>query len=146
VVGSKANEVNTVVFLLNEIANLKKDLLTDYFTLEVNVQQGSGALRYAHMLNMYQGVQNVVVKLSSKNSTSESYLLVNSHFDTVLTSPGAGDDGFMVATMLEILRVMATTKQYFEHPVVFLFNGDEEMGMQASHGFITQHKWAGNCK
>jgi len=146
VVGSNTNEVSTVVYLLNEIADIKKDMLIDYFNLEVNVQQTSGALRYAHMLNMYQGVQNVVVKLSSKNSTSESYLLVNSHFDTVLTSPGAGDDGFMVATMLEILRVMATTKQYFEHPVVFLFNGDEEMGMQASHGFITQHKWAKKCK
>ncbi|KAL7735866.1 hypothetical protein ACLKA6_017862 [Drosophila palustris] len=146
VVGSNTNEVSTVVFLLNEIADIRKDLLTDYFTMEVNVQQASGALRYAHMLDMYQGVQNVVVKLSAKNSTSESYLLVNSHFDTVLTSPGAGDDGFMVATMLEILRVMATTKETFTHPVVFLFNGAEESALQASHGFITQHKWAPNCK
>ncbi|KAH8384739.1 hypothetical protein KR093_007129, partial [Drosophila rubida] len=146
VVGSNTNEVSTVVFLLNEIADIKKDMLADLYSLEVNVQQTSGAFRYAHLLNMYQGVQNVVVKLSSLNSTSESYLLINSHFDTVVTSPGAGDDGFMVATMLEVLRVMATTAKYFEHPVVFLFNGAEEAALQASHGFITQHKWAPNCK
>lgn len=144
--GSKANEENAVAFLLNEIADIKENLLEDYFTLEVDVQQTSGFYVYSSLLETYEGVQNVVVKLSPKNSTSESYLLINSHFDTVPNSPGAGDDGFMVSTVLEILRVMATTKQPFQHPLVFLFNGDEEMGMQASHGFITQHKWASNCK
>ncbi|XP_060660225.1 endoplasmic reticulum metallopeptidase 1-like [Drosophila nasuta] len=146
VTGSNANEVDTINFLLNEIEDIRANMLEEYFTLETDVQITSGSHIYSSLLEMYQGVQNVVVKLSSKNSTSESYLLVNSHFDTVLTSPGASDDGFMVATMLEVLRVMATSEKYFEHPVVFLFNGDEEMGMQASHGFITQHKWAKNCK
>ncbi|EDW60407.1 endoplasmic reticulum metallopeptidase 1 [Drosophila virilis] len=146
VVGSTANEVDTVLFLLNELVEIRKVLRQDYFTMEIDIQRPSGALRYSNMLNMYQGVQNIIVKLSSKNSTSESYLLVNSHFDSQPTSPAAGDDGFMVATMLEVLRVMATTQQPFEHPVVFLFNGAEETALQASHGFITQHKWAPNCK
>ncbi|XP_032585617.2 endoplasmic reticulum metallopeptidase 1 [Drosophila mojavensis] len=145
-VGSSANEVDAVLFLINELAAIRKVLLQDYFTMEVDIQRASGALRYTHMLNMYQGVRNIIVKLTPKSSTSESYLLVNSHYDTVATSPGAGDDGFMVATMLEVLRVMATTPQSFEHPVVFLFNGAEETAFQASHGFITQHKWAPNCK
>ncbi|XP_033149126.1 endoplasmic reticulum metallopeptidase 1-like [Drosophila busckii] len=61
-------------------------------------------------------------------------------------TPSAGDAGFMVAVMLEVLRVMSTTRQGFEHPIVFLFNGAEEIAMQAAHGFITQHKWAKNCK
>ncbi|KAH8384740.1 hypothetical protein KR093_007130, partial [Drosophila rubida] len=146
VAGSTANEVDTIQFLLNEIEDIRKNMLGEYFSLEVDLQITSGSYIYSSLLEMYQGVQNVVVKLTSKNSTSDSYLLLNSHFDTVLTSPGASDDGFMVAVMLEVLRVMATTAQYLEHPVVFLFNGDEEMGMQASHGFITQHKWARNCK
>ncbi|KAH8418640.1 hypothetical protein KR222_008079, partial [Zaprionus bogoriensis] len=144
--GSDVTENKTVAFLLNEIEDIKQVLLEDYFTLEVDVQTTTSSHVYSNLLEWYHDVKNVVVKLSSKNSSSESYLLVNSHFDTVPTSPGASDDGFMVATMLEILRVMATTKQQFEHPVVFLFNGDEEMGMQASHGFITQQKWAPNCK
>ncbi|EDW60406.2 endoplasmic reticulum metallopeptidase 1 [Drosophila virilis] len=146
VTGSNANEVDAVAYLLNEIAGIKKELLEELFTLEIDIQKTTGSHIYYDMLEMYQGVQNIVVKLSPKRSTSESYLLVNSHFDSVANSPAAGDDGFMVATMLEVLRVMATTRQPFEHSVVFLFNGDEEMGMQASHGFITQHKWAPNCK
>ncbi|XP_034102180.1 endoplasmic reticulum metallopeptidase 1-like [Drosophila albomicans] len=144
--GSSANEVDAVAFLLAEIEDIRSNMYTDYFTLEVDVQKTTGSHTYHNLSEMYEGVQNVVVKLSSINTTSDSYLLVNSHFDTVLTSPGAGDDGFMVCTVLEVLRVMSTSKQYFEHPVVFLFNGDEEMGMQASHGFITQHKWAPNCR
>lgn len=144
--GSAANEDKAVAFLLNEIADIQKNLLADYFTLEVDVQITTGSHAYSNLLESYNNVKNVVVKLAPKNSTSESYLLINSHYDTVPTSPGAGDDGFMVAAMLEILRVMASTQQSFQHPLVFLFNGDEEMGMQASHGFITQHKWAPNCR
>lgn len=59
---------------------------------------------------------------------------------------GSGDDGAMVVVMLEILRVLATTRETFVHPIIFLFNGAEENPLQASHGFITQHKWAKKCK
>lgn len=144
--GSEATEDVAVAFLLKEIADIQENLLEDYFTLEVDVQNTTSSHVYSNLLEWYHDVKNVVVKLAPKNTSSETYLLINSHFDTVPTSPGASDDGFMVATMLEILRVMATTKQQFEHPVIFLFNGDEEMGMQASHGFITQQKWAPYCK
>jgi len=85
-------------------------------------------------------------KLSPKNTTSTTYLLVNSHFDSKPTSPSAGDAGQMVVAILEVLRVMCSTKQTIRHPVVFLLNGAEENPLQASHGFITQHKWAKNCK
>lgn len=59
---------------------------------------------------------------------------------------GSGDDGAMLVVMLEVLRVLATSREPHTHPIVFLFNGAEENPLQASHGFITKHKWAGNCK
>ncbi|XP_060658303.1 endoplasmic reticulum metallopeptidase 1-like [Drosophila nasuta] len=146
VVGSIANEEVTVAFLVDEVEKVRAAMRQDLYDLEVDVQQSSGAYMHWNMVNMYQGVQNVVVKLSTRGSTSESYLLVNSHFDSKPSSPGTGDDGTMVIVMLEVLRQVAISWQTFEHPIVFLFNGAEENPLQASHGFITSHKWAKNCK
>ncbi|KAH8290303.1 hypothetical protein KR054_001803 [Drosophila jambulina] len=145
VVGSDNNENRTVEFLWSLVMEIKANALEDYFDIEVDLQVGSGAYIHWTMVNMYQGVQNIVVKLSPKNCTSDKYLLVNSHFDSKPTSPSAGDDGQMVVVLLEVLRVMSTTKQTFTHPIVFLFNGAEENPLEASHFFITQHPYAKNC-
>jgi len=146
VVGSENNEIKTVQFLLNELALIEENALGDYFDIEVDLQEVSGSYIHWTMVNKYQAVQNIVIKLSPKNCTSETYLLVNSHFDSKPTSPSAGDAGQMVAIILEVLRVMSTTRQTFMHPIIFLLNGAEENPLQASHGFITQHKWAPFCK
>ncbi|KAH8253057.1 hypothetical protein KR032_003400, partial [Drosophila birchii] len=146
VVGSVANEVTTVAFLVEEVENIRSAMRSDLYELEMNVQQPSGAYMHWQMVNMYQGVQNVVVKISNKRSNSSAYLLVNSHFDSKPTSPGSGDDGTMVVVMLEVLRQIAISDIAFEHPIVFLFNGAEENPLEASHGFITSHEWAKNCK
>ncbi|XP_043066835.1 endoplasmic reticulum metallopeptidase 1 [Drosophila bipectinata] len=145
VVGSITNEETTVEFLRSEVAKVEAEM-SDRYEIEVDVQQASGAYMHWEMVNMYQGIQNVVVKLSERNSTNENYLLINSHYDSVPGSPGAGDDGSMVVTMLEVMRVIAKTGDPLAHPIVFLFNGAEENPLQASHAFITQHKWAHNCK
>ncbi|EDX06745.1 endoplasmic reticulum metallopeptidase 1 [Drosophila simulans] len=146
VVGSVANEVTTVAFLEEEVENIRAAMRSDLYELELDVQHPSGAYMHWQMVNMYQGVTNVVVKISSRSSNSSSYLLVNSHFDSKPSSPGSGDDGTMVVVMLEVLRQVAISDTPFEHPIVFLFNGAEENPLEASHGFITQHKWAENCK
>ncbi|XP_041675681.1 endoplasmic reticulum metallopeptidase 1-like [Drosophila eugracilis] len=146
VVGSENNENKTVQFLLNELSIIQKKVIDDLFDMEVDLQEVSGSYIHWTMVNKYQGVQNIVIKLSPKNCSSETYLLVNSHFDSKPTSPSAGDAGQMVAIILEVLRVISSTRQTFTHPVIFLLNGAEENPLQGSHGFITQHKWAPFCK
>jgi len=88
VVGSQANEVETVAFLLNEVEKIRMELRNDLYELDIDVQLSTGGFLFSSMLNMYQGVQNVIVKLSAKNSQRESYLLINSHFDSKPGSPG----------------------------------------------------------
>ncbi|KAH8299600.1 hypothetical protein KR044_003431, partial [Drosophila immigrans] len=141
-VGSKENEIEAVQFLLKQLYQIKEDSLKEYYDIEIDLSQASGQFVHTDLIIMYQGVQNIAVKLSPKNCTSETWLLVNSHYDSKPVTPSAGDAGFMVVTMLEVLRVMSTTKQNFEHPIVFLFNGAEESFLLASHGFIHSHKWA----
>ncbi|XP_034106704.1 endoplasmic reticulum metallopeptidase 1 isoform X1 [Drosophila albomicans] len=145
VVGSRANELDTVSLLNTRMRTLRAEVgaLHD---IEIDRQVASGSYIHWEAVNMYQSIQNIVVKISPKGSNSSTYLLVNSHFDTVPAGPGAGDDGSMVATMMETIRVLSKSKQALKHPVVFLFNGAEENPLQASHAFITQHKWAKNCK
>ncbi|XP_017077370.1 endoplasmic reticulum metallopeptidase 1 [Drosophila eugracilis] len=146
VVGSYENEYKTVEFLLKELNLIKENIQTDYFDMEIDVQRAYGAYVKWNLVNMYQGIQNVVVKITPKGSSSENYILVNSHFDSVSTSPSTGDDGHMVVSILEVLRVITSSRETFEHPIIFLINGSEENSMQASHGFIAHHKWAKNCK
>lgn len=55
---------------------------------------------------------------------------------------GASDDAGSCVVMLEILRVLSQQSQVNKHSIIFLFNGAEETSLQASHGFITQHRWA----
>ncbi|XP_016927391.3 endoplasmic reticulum metallopeptidase 1 [Drosophila suzukii] len=146
VVGSDGNEHKTVQFLLKELNLIKENVREDLFDMEIDLQYAYGAYVKWNLVNMYQGIQNVVVKLTPKGSTSENYVLVNSHFDSQPTSPSTGDDGHMVVSILEVLRVISSSTQSFEHPIVFLINGSEENSLQASHGFIAYHKWAKNCK
>lgn len=55
---------------------------------------------------------------------------------------GASDDGAGCAVVLETLRALAAARAPLRHDVIALLNGAEENIMQASHAFITQHKYA----
>ncbi|XP_075168832.1 endoplasmic reticulum metallopeptidase 1 [Haematobia irritans] len=146
VVGSPANEHAAVNFLLLEISKIKEEARLDLYNIDVDVQLGSGNYVLWKMVNCYQVIQNVVVKVSSRNSNSNSSLLINSHFDSVPGSSGAGDAGMMIVIMLETMRIITKYDTPLEHSIVFLFNGAEENPLQGSHAFITSHKWAENVK
>ncbi|KAF5307491.1 hypothetical protein FQR65_LT06846 [Abscondita terminalis] len=148
IAGTPENEIEAVKFLINAIEKIKKLAHHDQ-KIEVDVQIVSGSYYIDYKpdgaINTYNDVQNVVVKLHSKNPSNFS-VLVNAHFDSVPTSPGGSDDGINCAIMLEILQKLSQKSPSLRHNVIFLFNGAEETPLQASHGFITQHKWARETK
>ncbi|KAI8115703.1 Endoplasmic reticulum metallopeptidase 1 [Lucilia cuprina] len=127
--------------------------------IELDVQVVSGTywtgFKPYGMTTMYRNIQNVVVKLHGEYKLNQGHpntnfkdkaLLLNCHFDTVPGSPGASDDAANCVVMLEILRVLSRSEKRLKHSIIFLFNGAEETGLQASHGFITKHKWAPEIK
>jgi len=146
VVGSDGNENKTVQFILKELALIKENVLEDYFEMEIDHQLAYGSYVRGGAQYQYQAVQNIVVKITPKGSTSQNYLLVNSHFDSKPTSPSVGDAGHMIVTMMEVIRIITTSTEKLTHSIIFLFNGSEENSLQASDGFLTSHKWAPYCK
>ncbi|XP_073847635.1 endoplasmic reticulum metallopeptidase 1-like [Musca autumnalis] len=144
--GTVENEVYAVQFLLNEIEKIKSSSRQELYDIDVDVQYSAGDFELWGMATSYHNVSNVIVKLAPKTTKSESYLLVNSHFDSEVGTPAAADAGVMIVVMLEVLRVISSSEKELKNPIVFLFNGAEESKLQGSHGFITQHKWAPYCK
>ncbi|XP_053694454.1 endoplasmic reticulum metallopeptidase 1-like [Sabethes cyaneus] len=144
--GSEANEKLTANYIKQEIAVIEatkhnnQKLLVQHQT----VSGGYGVQFKGHPLtSLYRNVQNLVVMLVGENENSTSpALMLNCHFDTVASSPGASDDGASCCVMLEVMRVLSRQSQRTRHSVIFLFNGAEETPLQGAHGFITQHPWA----
>ncbi|XP_058813686.1 endoplasmic reticulum metallopeptidase 1-like [Topomyia yanbarensis] len=144
--GSEANEKITADYLKHEIeliqasSHAKQEL-----QIKHQIVSGGYAVKFLGnpLTSLYRNVQNLVVMLvGEEHNTTSPALMINCHFDTVASSPGASDDGASCSVMLEIMRVMSRQHKRNRHSIIFLFNGAEETPLQAAHGFITQHPWA----
>ncbi|KAF9369210.1 hypothetical protein CPB97_003777, partial [Podila verticillata] len=98
------------------------------------------------VMKMYTNMTNIIVRLSCGPECDKSSILLNSHYDTTLGSPGAADDALGVGVMMEIIRVMSLKAAPKKNSIVFLFNGGEESLQDASHSFITNHELKDNIK
>jgi len=87
-------------------------------------------------------VTNVVARIPGR---SREAVLLNAHFDTLGDSPGAGDDGIGVVSIIEAARVLAAGPQ-LERSVIILCNGGEEYGLYGADGFIRNHPLAKDVK
>ncbi|KAI8773749.1 endoplasmic reticulum metallopeptidase 1 [Biomphalaria glabrata] len=153
VVGSKANE-KAKHYILDSVNSIIAEQINN-ISIDIDLQTANGSFildfvnnGVGHFSSVYQNLENIVVKVSQYQE-AESSVLVNCHYDTVVDSPGAGDDAASCCVMLEILRVLSQTHQtdlHLMHNVIFLFNSAEENILQTSHAFITQHKWAPSIK
>lgn len=55
----------------------------------------------------YQDLTNILFRISSSQSEAKSLsILLNSHLDSTLPTPGAADDALAVAICLDIARVL----------------------------------------
>ncbi|CAB3244465.1 unnamed protein product [Arctia plantaginis] len=146
VAGSYENEVVSVGVLVSAIKSIAAQAsVHNHVELDVQRASGSFALSFMDgMNNVYRDVQSVVARVRGAGGRERprTAILLNCHFDTVPDSPGASDDGAGCAVMLDVLRALAATRRPLRHDAIFLFNGAEENILQASHAFITQHKWA----
>ena len=144
--GSYANEIQAVNYIVGVLQTIKDSAREDVI-IEIDIQRPSGSFNlgfFDGFTSVYRNVTNVLVRITPTDSyPPRNTVLVNGHFDSVPGGPGASDDAVSCAVMLEVVRCLAQTRNFsFTHGVVFNFNGAEENVLQASHGFITQHRWA----
>ncbi|KAI7894554.1 uncharacterized protein EV154DRAFT_437984 [Mucor mucedo] len=148
-------EKQSYEYIEQEIQQYKSDAegITNAPKFDIWVQQATSAHRFDIMdkmvLKAYTNVTNIVVRLScpidpqnpENRACEENAVLLNSHFDTTLGSPGATDDGSGTAVMMDIIRVLSRRDwSTYKNSIVFLFNGAEESLQDASHAFITMHE------
>ena len=84
-------------------------------------------------------VRNVIATIGDGPG---KHLLLNAHYDSTPTGPGAADDGVGVATLLEIASLVKGSRP--ARPVTFLFNEGEEFGLNGASAFVRQHPLANN--
>ena len=81
-------------------------------------------------------INNVVALL--KGSGDGPAVLLSAHYDTVVNSPGANDDGAGVATLLETARALKASPP-LKNDLIFLFTDGEERGLLGAIAFVEQH-------
>ncbi|CAN8238621.1 unnamed protein product [Cochlearia groenlandica] len=113
---------------------------------ETQVDGSFSMMFLGHSISLgYRNHTNILIRISSLDShDTDASVLMNAHYDSPVNSPGAGDCGSCVASLLELARLVVDSGWVPPQPVIFLFNGAEELFMLGSHGFITQNKLKDN--
>ncbi|ESK96806.1 endoplasmic reticulum metallopeptidase 1 [Moniliophthora roreri MCA 2997] len=112
---------------------------------EIWRQQGSGSHRFdmmgSRLYKTYVSLTNIIVRISNGTPEGKEHaVLVNSHLDSTLPTPGAADDALSVGVMLECFRVLVNTPHWSpKHAIILLWNNAEESLQDGSHLFSTQH-------
>jgi hypothetical protein len=83
-------------------------------------------------------VENILVRLPGANP--DGALLLIAHYDSTPGSPGAGDNGTGVVTLLELLRNLHSGPS-LRQDVIFFFVDGHEPGLIGSYAFVAQHPW-----
>lgn len=85
-------------------------------------------------------INNIYGKMDGKNGEDGTYILLVAHYDSAGTNPqndlgysyGAADDGYGVATILEILRNIRASEKLLENGIKVLITDGEEMHLIGS--------------
>ncbi len=105
---------------------------------EVSVQRATASRALFPGLHVAGRVHNIAALLPGTRPTGA--VLFAGHYDSVPSGPGAADDGFAVAAMLETIRALKTERPP-RNDIIFLFTDAEEFGLLGAHAFLEGHPW-----
>lgn len=110
--------------------------------LEVTIQRAPVAVP-SPVLPRLVTVENVIARLPGRDhapANDPRATLLMAHYDSVIVSPGAADNGAAVAALVETARALLADEP-LRHDVIFLFTDAEEYGLAGARAFL-DHPWA----
>lgn len=138
-------ESMTINYILQTLKDIQKGASADFI---IEVQNADGSHLFEMMgvpvIKTYTNITNIIVTLGCKECSQDAVLL-NSHFDSTIVTPGAADDAASVAIMIELIRIFSKSPN-LKKSCIFLFNGAEETLQDATHAFLTKHPLASRVK
>ncbi len=98
--------------------SLRQDLGVEFMNLGLVLSFDIMAKR---LYKNYVSLSNIIVRVSDGTEQGKEHaVLVNSHLDSTLPSPGAADDALSVGVMLECIRVLIHTPDWQPtHAIIF---------------------------
>ncbi|MFC4307942.1 M20/M25/M40 family metallo-hydrolase [Steroidobacter flavus] len=102
--------------------------------LQTHIQRGEAFFDAWRLPPALASVENVIGVLAGRSPELPA-IVIMSHYDTVPTSPGAGDDSAGVATALELAANLRAGGP-LERTVIFLFTDGEEVGLLGAAAFF----------
>ncbi len=122
-IGSKANE---------EVRHYIVDQLEEMgMEVHIHYAQYYYAQRAANLANILTRIPG---------TGNGKAILFMGHYDTVISAPGASDNGAAVVTLLEVIR-MLQHHQPLQNDLIFFFPDGEEYGLLGAQAFMAEHPW-----
>lgn len=85
-------------------------------------------------------VENIVATLEG-TAPDAAWVALAAHYDSVAASPGAGDDGLGVASLLEAARALSAGPRPLRTVCLLITDGEED-GLVGAEAFVGQHPLA----
>ena len=126
---------------IGSLANQKvKDYLVEELTrmgLETKVESGYIKKSYGNKYVRAAYVENVIAILPGSNPDGKKVALA-AHYDSVFEGPGAADDGYAVACMIETVRLLKAHQR--KNDIKLIITDGEEMGLLGALFHVKKEK------
>ena len=94
--------------------------------LDVKTESGYTSVTWSRSYKRMAQVENIIALLPG-DGTSDKTIVLCGHYDSVVEGPGAGDDGYAIASMIETVRLLKAQNR--KHNLLLLITDGEERGL-----------------
>ena len=126
---------------IGSIANQKvRDYLVNELTalgLETYVESGHVRVSWGGNFNRSAYVENVIATLPGSDPNGKKVALA-AHYDSVFEGPGAADDGYAVAAMIETVKLLKDEPR--KNDIQLIITDGEEMGLLGAYYHVKKNE------